>query len=38
MASKKRNFKRNRINPNLEEFKRAKNRYFGNIRKAKADL
>jgi len=37
MVLKKRNFKRNRINLNLEEFRRARNRYFGNIRKAKAD-
>jgi len=38
MISKKRNFKQNRINLNLEEFKQTRNRYFGNIRKAKADL
>jgi len=38
MVSKKRNFKRNRINLNLKEFKRAKNRYFGIIRKTKIDL
>jgi len=38
MVLKKRNFKRNRINLNLEEFKRVRNRYFRNIRKVKADL
>jgi len=38
MVLKKRNFKRNRINLNLEEFRRIRNRYFGNIQKAKADL